>query len=345
MSPLKIERMLRRESPQDVDARGRFLGVEESPRQTAALQSLYRHRSVAAREIARQVELLAKHPTVAVLIEGESGTGKTLVSRAFHDLSPRCSADFVRTDLAAVQVELAASQLFGHLPGSFTGAVKEKIGDFALAHRGTIFLDEIGKCPLPVQQQLLGTIEGGQVRPLGAERTFVVDVRVVTATSVPLEQLVSNGGFLPDLRARLVAGWMRLPPLRERKEDIPQLLTEQLQEATRRMNRSVLPKIADEFMDACTQYEWPGNLRELASVMLRALLEAGDEACLRLKHIPKHFDMARAVRRRFRHVSEAEVMQAYERSGHDVRRTAKLLGVDRSTVYRHIPRPPASRAE
>jgi len=161
-----------------------------------------------------------------LLIEGEAGTGKTLLARRLHDMSPRRESPYIECDIGALDDTLASDDLFGHVPGAFTGASKGRDGFFVSARGGTVFLDEIAKAPLPVQQKLLRVVEKRMVNPLGSDRSVIVDVRVIAATNVSLDRLVQQERFLPDLYARLKVFHIRLPALRDRAEDIPDLVAE-----------------------------------------------------------------------------------------------------------------------
>lgn len=341
----KIERVLRStDSPRGAWS-GLRLETSGTERTTEAISRLHRYESPAARRIAADVRALARNPRLAVLIEGETGTGKTLVARAIHDLSARAAHDYVRVDLAAVRPEFAESRLFGHFRGAFTGAVSESVGDFPRANRGSILLDEISKAELAVQQQLLGCIEYGQMRPMGCERWFTLDVRVIAATNVDLERSVDRGDFLPDLLARLQAGRMILPPLRARRADIPALVLDAVSSASRDIGRPRPPKIADELLAACLEYDWPTNLRELANTMQRAVTEAWDADTVRLSHVPDYLPLGRAFARRRQRIAPAELLSIYESCGRNPEETALRARVSLSTVFRHLQRFRASKGQ
>jgi formate hydrogenlyase transcriptional activator len=217
-----------------------------------------------------------------VLIRGETGTGKELIARALHNLSPRCDRTFVKLNCAAIPTGLLESELFGHEKGAFTGAITQKVGRFELAHQGTLFLDEVGDIPPELQPKLLRVLQEQEFERLGSTRTVRVDVRLVAATNGDLEQMAANGRFRSDLYYRLNVFPVVLPPLRERREDIPQLVRHFAQKAARRMGRRI-ETIPNEIMDALVQYPWPGNIRELENVIERAvILSAGPELAVNL---------------------------------------------------------------
>src|SRR3984957_13956865 len=219
---------------------------------------------------------LAQVTTVAptdatVLITGETGTGKELIARAVHNLSPRRERNFVRFNCAAIPLSLLESELFGHEKGAFTGAVARKLGRFELAHRGTLFLDEIGDIPLELQAKLLRVLQEGEFERLGSNHTQQVDVRIVTATHRDLRQMVAEKQFRSDLFFRLNVFPIWVPSLRERREDIPLLVSAFLEGFVRRMARRV-ETVPDDTMRVLTQYDWPGNVRELENFIERAVI-------------------------------------------------------------------------
>ncbi|MGJ5818628.1 sigma 54-interacting transcriptional regulator [Paludibaculum fermentans] len=211
-------------------------------------------------------------PTDAtVLIEGETGTGKELVARALHDLSGRCKRSFIKVNCAAIPATLLESELFGHEKGSFTGAFAQKIGRFELAHQGTLFLDEVGEIPLELQSKLLRAIQEQELERLGGNRTIRVNVRFVAATNRGLKKMVEEGKFRSDLYYRLHVFPLTVPPLRERKEDIPLLIRYFTQKYATRMNRPI-ESIPSSTIEALTNYDWPGNIRELQNVIERSVI-------------------------------------------------------------------------
>jgi formate hydrogenlyase transcriptional activator len=206
-----------------------------------------------------------------VLILGETGTGKELVARAIHELSPRRKGSFVKVNCAAIPASLLESELFGHEKGSFTGAVAQKIGRFELAHKGTMFLDEIGEMPLELQPKLLRAIQDQEFERVGGTRTMRTDVRFVAATNRDLKAMVDEGEFRADLYYRLHVFPLSVPPLRERREDIPLLTRYFVQKHAQRMGRAI-DQIPTSAMEALMRYDWPGNIRELQNVLERSVI-------------------------------------------------------------------------
>jgi formate hydrogenlyase transcriptional activator len=220
--------------------------------------------------VMRGIQVVA--PTDAtVLIQGDTGTGKELVARALHDLSKRSKQSFIKVNCAAIPATLLESELFGHEKGSFTGAFAQKIGRFELAHQGTLFLDEVGEIPLELQSKLLRAIQEQELERLGGNRTIRVDVRFIAATNRNLKQMVDEGEFRSDLYYRLHVFPLMVPPLRERREDIPLLIRYFTQKHARRMNRSI-ESIPSAAIDALTNYDWPGNIRELQNLIERSVI-------------------------------------------------------------------------
>jgi formate hydrogenlyase transcriptional activator len=217
-----------------------------------------------------QVELVAPAGT-AVLILGETGTGKELIARAIHNLSPRRQRTFVKINCAAIPSGLLESELFGHERGAFTGAINQKIGRFELADRGTLFLDEVGDLPLELQPKLLRVLQEHEFERLGGNRTQRVDVRVVAATHQDLSKLVAERAFRSDLFYRLNVFPINLPALRERPEDVPLLVRYFVQIFSARLDKTV-EYVPAEAMDALVRYSWPGNIRELENLIERAVL-------------------------------------------------------------------------
>jgi formate hydrogenlyase transcriptional activator len=217
-----------------------------------------------------QVELVAPAGT-AVLVLGDTGTGKELIARAIHNLSPRRERTFVKVNCAAIPSGLLESELFGHERGAFTGAISQKIGRFELADRGTLFLDEVGDLPLELQPKLLRVLQEQEFERLGSNRTQRVDVRIVAATHQDLSKLVAERAFRSDLYYRLNVFPIHIPALRERPEDVPLLVRYFVQKFSRRLNKTV-EYVPAEAMEALSNYAWPGNVRELENLIERAVL-------------------------------------------------------------------------
>jgi two-component system response regulator AtoC len=222
--------------------------------------------------VLRQVDRLAPVPTT-ILITGESGTGKELIARALHERSPRAAQPFVAVNCGAIPAGLIESELFGHAKGAFTDARTAKRGLFTEADGGTLFLDEVGELPLPAQVKLLRVLQEGEIRPLGESRSERVDVRVIAATLRDLGKLVERGEFREDLYYRLNVVNLRMPPLRERREDIPLLARAFLHRFNRQLNREPpVQELSPEAEALMAAYSWPGNVRELENAMERAVL-------------------------------------------------------------------------
>jgi formate hydrogenlyase transcriptional activator len=226
--------------------------------------------SAALREALKKVETVAPTDST-VLICGETGTGKERIARALHELSPRRERTFVKLNCAAIPTGLLESELFGHEKGAFTGAISQKIGRLELAHQGTLFLDEVGDIPLELQPKLLRALQEQEFERLGSTRTVRVDVRLVAATNRDLVQMVGDGRFRSDLYYRLNVFPLVLPPLRERREDIPRLVRHFTQQFARRMGRRI-ETIPSDVMDALVRYSWPGNIREMQNIIERAVI-------------------------------------------------------------------------
>jgi formate hydrogenlyase transcriptional activator len=243
--------------------------------------------SAALRRVLKEVETVAPTDST-VLVCGETGTGKELIARALHDLSPRRDRAFVKLNCAAIPTGLLESELFGHEKGAFTGAITHKVGRFELAHHGTLFLDEVGDIPPELQPKLLRALQEQEFERLGSTRTIRVDVRLVAATNRDLAQMVADGRFRSDLYYRLNVFPVVLPPLRERREDIPKLARHFTQRFAQRMGRRI-ETIPAEVMDALVRYPWPGNVREMQNIIERAvILSQGPELEIPLSALKQH---------------------------------------------------------
>jgi formate hydrogenlyase transcriptional activator len=222
------------------------------------------------RRVLRKVETVAPTDST-VLIYGETGTGKELVARAVHTLSSRKASAFVKMNCAAIPTGLLESELFGHEKGAFTGAISQRVGRFELAHRGTMFLDEVGEIPLELQPKLLRVLQEREFERLGSSRTLRTDARLIAATNRDLGDMVAEQTFRSDLYYRLNVFPVRIPPLRERPEDIPLLVRHFVQQFARRNNRAI-DTIPSEVMETLVHYHWPGNIRELQNVIERGVI-------------------------------------------------------------------------
>ncbi|MGB8030461.1 MAG: sigma 54-interacting transcriptional regulator [Terracidiphilus sp.] len=227
-------------------------------------------RSRALREVLELVEMVAASDSTALLL-GETGTGKELIAHAIHDRSRRRSKRFVKVNCAAIPSGLLESELFGHERGAFTGAITQKIGRIELADHGTLFLDEIGDIPLELQPKLLRVLQEREFERLGSTQTKQVNVRVVAATHRNLEEMIFQKQFRSDLYYRLNVFPISIPPLRERREDIPLLVRHFVRQFAQRMNKAI-DAISPETMESLTQYLWPGNIRELQNLIERSVV-------------------------------------------------------------------------
>ncbi len=299
--------------------------------------------SIPIKALRQQIGLMA--PTNGrVLIYGESGTGKELVARAIHAQSQRKDALFVEVNCAAIPEDLIESELFGHRAGSFAGAASDKEGRFQKANDGTLFLDEVGDMSLKTQAKVLRTLDEGRFTPVGGDEPVTVDARVIAATNHDLEDEISKGNFREDLFYRLNVVPFYVPPLRERKEDIPLLVRHFLKELSAEYSRR--PKeINDDAIETLMRYSWPGNVRELRNVVERVVIMNPTVARLERKHLPPlvYRDGNRRVSAGFSTLHQARA--AYERDfilkkldeNHgNVSRAAEALGLERSHLYRKM---------
>jgi two-component system, NtrC family, nitrogen regulation response regulator NtrX len=295
------------------------------------------------RRVMGQVERVAASET-RVCILGETGTGKELVARTLHERSSRSSGPFVTLNCAAVPAELIESELFGHEKGSFTGAAGRHIGKFEQAEHGTIFLDEIGDMPLPMQAKLLRVLEEGEVERIGGDKPVTVDVRVVVATHRDLEVQVREGKFRQDLFHRVYVFPLVLPPLRERTEDIPALVEHFAQQVAAQNNWKAIP-FSPEGIQALQAYSWPGNVRELRNMVERLMLLAtGNEvdadtvqcvlpASKRSALASSSVDSG-SLAERVQRVEREILLAELKRNHYNVTSAAKALGLERSHLYK-----------
>jgi transcriptional regulator with GAF, ATPase, and Fis domain len=230
--------------------------------------------SSALETVLEQAERVAPTDST-VLIQGETGTGKELIARAVHNISPRCGRPFITLNCAAIPYDLLESELFGHEKGAFTGAIAQKLGRFEMADTGTLFLDEVGDIPLALQPKLLRVVQEQEFERLGSSRTHRANVRLVAATNRNLVDMVKRNEFRSDLYYRLNVFPILLPPLRERREDIVPLVKHYVEVFTRRMGKRI-ERIPPETLAAFKSYSWPGNVRELQNLIERAVILSND---------------------------------------------------------------------
>lgn len=304
-------------------------------------------------EIRHQIRVLAENDNVDLLVIGETGTGKEVVVRTIHEMSPRASMPMVKINCGAIPETLLESELFGYEKGAFTGAAKAKKGLFELADGGMVFLDEVGELPLSMQAKLLTFLEDRRFRRVGGLRDIEVSVRIAAATNRDLEEEVREGRFREDLYYRLNVLQIRIPPLRERRDDVPVLCEYYLKHFNRKFGRKVAG-ISPEFMDALKQYSWKGNVRELRNVMERCVLFSrgnlltGKETGLSMPQpVPEQQDGGSFPVRNLRegpvdlkkeleNFERAYIDQALELSDGNMSRAAHLLGCTRFTLKRRL---------
>lgn len=275
-------------------------------------------------------------PTAStVLILGETGTGKELIAKAIHNISSRYNHPFVKVNCAAIPLDLLESELFGHERGAFTGAISQKIGRFDLADKGTIFLDEVGDIPLPLQPKLLRVLQEQEFERLGSARTHRVDVRILAATHRNLEQMVESGEFRSDLYYRLNVFPLMLPPLRARPEDIHALVNYFVDFYSRQIGKVVM-HIPEDTMSALRTYSWPGNVRELQNLIQRAVILSCDDVLpnpLPSNHLETVTVLSRSSA--LKEVDRALILQTLEASGWMIggpEGAAAKLGLKRTTL-------------
>jgi DNA-binding NtrC family response regulator len=270
---------------------------------------------------------------VPVLLQGESGTGKEVVARALHANGPRAAGPFVPVNCAAIPETLLESELFGHSRGAFTGAHRRRIGMFVRADAGTLFLDEIGDMPPLMQAKVLRVLQDREVQPLGGAEARTVDVRLICATNQNLERLVKQGRFREDLFYRINVIRIDLPPLRNRREDLPELCASFLAAAGKRLTPAA--------QAAIDRYAWPGNVRELANVLSRAaVLAVGPQIGVDALHLPddplQAVPPSETLRSHLEQAARVHLIDVLRRLQGNRRRAAQVLGIDRTTLYRLI---------
>ncbi len=317
--------------------------VSPARRKPATETQFVQGRSEASRKLHDYIRLVA--PTsMSVIIQGESGTGKEYVARTIHNLSPRAKQPFIAVDCGALSKELAASELFGHMKGSFTGAVQDKTGQFEAAHTGTLFLDEVGNLSYEVQVKLLRAIQERVIQPIGSNKEVRVDVRIITATNDDLSESVRNGHFREDLFHRLNEFMLQVPPLRGRMEDLDEFLDFFRESANAELGKNVTG-FADRVMELFRTYDWPGNLRELKNVVKRSvLLTTGDTVMMEAlpqemvtgvrQAAPKVSDVPIYDLKALQETQEKEmIVKTLQEVRYNKSKAARILNIDRKTLY------------
>jgi DNA-binding NtrC family response regulator len=279
---------------------------------------------------------------VPALITGESGTGKELLARAIHRSSARASFPFTSINMASLTGSLFDAEFFGHTKGAFTGAEKDRAGYIEHSNRGTLFLDEIGDLPLDFQGKLLRVLQEGEIIKLGTSAARKVDVRFIAATNADLDKLLNKGQFRKDLYYRLKGAWLRIPPLRERREDIPLLISTFLREFRGEEDR----QIDEDALQILMNYDYPGNVRELRSI-IQSSCNLAQHRSIAARFLPEYLRGAKPVRRQqavpiggpivpLAEAERAHILQAYEETTRNKLRTAKLLGIGLNTLRRKL---------
>lgn len=304
---------------------------------TAVPSNFLEGESEAARQLYNYVGLVAPTP-MSVLINGASGTGKEYVAHRIHQLSKRADKPFIAIDCGSIPKELAASEFFGHVKGSFTGALNDKTGAFVEANGGTLFLDEIGNLSYEIQIQLLRALQERRIRPVGSNKEIEVDVRLISATNENLQQAIEKGSFREDLYHRINEFTLRMPALKERQEDILLFANFFLDQANRELDRQLIG-----FDAAASQvlqtYSWPGNLRQLKNIVKRATLLAQGNF-ITLTELGNELQETTSATQIFSLHDEAaekkRILEALKQTGYNKSRAAILLGIDRKTLYNKL---------
>ncbi len=313
---------------------------KEAPAKTKkdANHAFVRGVSDASKKLNEYVALVA--PTrMSVLVVGDSGTGKEYVASSIHKGSKRSEKPFVAVDCGAIPKEIASSEFFGHIKGSFTGAVTDKVGHFEAANGGTLFLDEIGNLSYELQVQLLRALQERKIKPVGSNKEIEVDIRVIAATNEDLSNAVKEGDFREDLYHRLNEFTIKVPPLRDRIEDLMLFANHFLEESNVELDKHVVG-FGDEVLEAFKKYDWPGNLRELKNIVKRSvLLSQGDMITLDI--LPN--DIAYASQNEsktyglFKNQNEQElILDALEKANGNKAKAARMLSIDRKTLYNKL---------
>jgi len=332
------------------DIRGKIIGGVETFRDLNLARRLHKEfesRFMFEDMVSRNKEMLELFkilPTIAesgssVLIEGESGTGKELIAKGLHNLSARKSGPFISINCGALPDNLLESELFGYVAGAFTDARKDKKGRFALAEKGTLFLDEIGNISQAMQVKLLRVLQEKEYEPLGSTNTIKSDVRIITASNIALDNMVSEGKFRADFFYRINVVKISLPPLREKREDIP-LLIDHFVEQFNRLRRKDIPGVSAAALEILMKYDYPGNIRELENIVEHAFVIC-TQGIIKPEHLPKHLQgqesiPAVEIATTMNEMESLFLIAALKRSNWSRKDTAKEIGINPSTLYRKI---------
>lgn len=325
-----------------ISQESKVVAAPKESKENFATQNFLEGESEAARQLYNYVNLVA--PTqMSVLINGASGTGKEYVAHRIHQLSKRADKPFIAIDCGSIPKDLAASEFFGHVKGSFTGALTDKVGAFEEANGGTLFLDEIGNLSYEVQVQLLRALQERRIRRIGSTKKIEVDIRLVSATNENLKESISKGNFREDLYHRINEFTLRMPALKDRQEDILLFANFFLDQANRELDRHLIGFDAAA-SEAMQNYSWPGNLRQLKNIVKRAtLLAQGDFISIRelgdeiLEHAtPDAQQMQHSFVLHDEETEKQRILNALQQTGNNKTKAAQLLGVDRKTLYNKL---------
>lgn len=325
-----------------ISQESKVVATPKESKENFATQNFLEGESEAARQLYNYVNLVA--PTqMSVLINGASGTGREYVAHRIHQLSKRADKPFIAIDCGSIPKDLAASEFFGHVKGSFTGALTDKVGAFEEANGGTLFLDEIGNLSYEVQVQLLRALQERRIRRIGSTKEIEVDIRLVSATNENLKESISKGNFREDLYHRINEFTLRMPALKDRQEDILLFANFFLDQANRELDRHLIGFDAAA-SEAMQNYSWPGNLRQLKNIVKRAtLLAQGDFISIRelgdeiLEHAtPDAQQMQHSFVLHDEETEKQRILNALQQTGNNKTKAAQLLGVDRKTLYNKL---------
>jgi len=312
------------------------VSIKQEKKQTNS--SFVKGISDASKKLNEYIALVA--PTrMSVLVIGESGTGKEYVASSIHKASKRADKPFVPVDCGAIPKEIASSEFFGHIKGSFTGAVNDKVGHFEAANGGTLFLDEIGNLSYELQVQLLRALQERKIKPVGSNKEIEVDIRVIAATNEDLSNAVKEGEFREDLYHRLNEFSIKVPPLKDRIEDLMLFANYFLEESNEELDKHVVG-FAEEVLDTFKKYDWPGNLRELKNIVKRSVLLSQNDL-ITLDVLPNDIAYASHNAKQtyglFKNLNEQElILDALEKANGNKAKAARMLEIDRKTLYNKL---------